>query len=30
MKLPGTIEWLKRKRPSVVGEKAYDICMIIL
>ena len=40
MKLPGTIEWLKRKRPSVVGERMYDIfsytyyiftrCMIIL
>ena len=25
MKLPGTIEWLKRKRPSVVGERMYDI-----
>ena len=30
MKLPGTIEWLKRKRPSVVGEKMYDILMLYI
>ena len=30
MKLPGTIEWLKRKRPSVVGEKMYDILLLYI